>query len=173
MPTRREALLIGGVALAAAAAGVVFGPLALQSHSGAAKLLSAAYPDLTGRRVHLAAWQHRPLVCNFWATWCAPCREEVPLLLDLRKSYAPKGLEVVGIGIDQVAKMRQFAADYRIDYPLLVGDAAAVELMRELGNGSGALPFTVVTDARGAIAYRHLGLLRDQDLRRAIDGILS
>jgi len=95
------------------------------------------------------------------------------LLVDLRKTYAAKGLEIVGIGIDQAAKMRQFAADYGIDYPLLVGDAAALDLMRELGNSTGALPFTVVKDARGAVAYRHLGLLKERDIRRAIDGILS
>ena len=171
MPTRREALIVGAVGIAAAAAGVLVGPLALQSQSGAARLLSAGYPDLSGKQVRIGEWPG-VLVCNFWATWCEPCRAEVPLLLKLRRAYSGKGLEVVGIGIDNAAKMRQFAKDYGVDYPLLVADASAVDLMRDLGNPSGALPFTAVKDARGTIAYRHLGLLKEPDITQVIEGIL-
>lgn len=173
MPTRRELLLLGLVGVGAAVAGALVGPLTLQSRTGAARLLSARYRDLEGRTTALSLWQGSPLLCNFWATWCAPCREEVPLLLKLRAHYAGKGVEFVGIGIDNAAKMRQFSNEYRVTYPLLEGDAGTVELMRDLGNPSGALPFTVLTDRAGAIAYRHLGLLREPDLRTALDGILG
>ena len=173
MPTRREALTMAAVAVAAAAAGALVGPLALQSQSGAAKLLSAVFPNLSGAPKRISDWRGSVLVCNFWATWCAPCREEVPLLVALRENYAAKGVEVVGIGIDNAAKIRQFSEDYRVTYPLLVADATAMELMRDLGNDAGGLPFTVVYDRQGAIGYRRLGLLREADLKRAIDGMLG
>ncbi|MCD6042798.1 MAG: thioredoxin, partial [Burkholderiales bacterium] len=78
---RRELLVLGGTGLAAAAAGALVGVLTLQSRSGAAELLAARFEDLEGRGRRLIDWRGRALLCNFWATWCAPCREEVPLLI--------------------------------------------------------------------------------------------
>jgi peroxiredoxin len=173
MPDRREILIVGAVGLAAAAAGALFGPLALQSQSGAADLLSAAYPDLSGERRPIAAWRGMVLLCNFWATWCAPCREEVPLLIAARRKFASKGAEIVGISIDHVAKITQFSIEFQIPYPLLVADMAAIELMRKLGNKSGALPFTVIQDRTGAIAFRRLGILRQPELDQVLEAILG
>ena len=164
MPGRREVLALAGVGLAAAAAGAVLGPFALQSQSGASALLSTIFPDLAGQPRRLRDWNGRVAACNFWATWCAPCREEVPLLIALYEKYRRNGLEVVGIGIDQLAKISEFAANFRITYPLLVGDARALDLMRRLGNEAGALPYTVLLDRRGAVAYRKLGPLRPGEL---------
>lgn len=173
MPGRREVLIVGAVGLAAAAAGALVGPLALQSQSGASDLLSAVYPDISGQRRPLAAWRGTVLVVNFWATWCAPCREEVPLLTALRQKYAAKGFEVVGIGIDNGAKIAQFSKEFRIPYPLLVADGSGVDLMRKLGNPSGALPFTVVQDRKGSIAYRRLGLLKGPEFQGVIEAMLG
>src|SRR6266850_1957030 len=106
MPARREVLALAGVGLAAAAAGAVLGPFALQSQSGASALLSTTFPDLAGQPRRLRDWSGKVAACNFWATWCAPCREEVPLLIALYEKYRQKGFEVVGIGIDPVAKIR-------------------------------------------------------------------
>jgi thiol-disulfide isomerase/thioredoxin len=173
MPGRREVLIVGAVGLAAAAAGTLFGPLALQSQSGAADLLSASYPDLSGRPRPIAAWRGTVLVCNFWATWCAPCREEVPLLMDARRKFAANGVEIVGIGIDHAANISQFVVEFKVPYPLLVADMAAIELMRKLGNKSGALPFTVIQNRAGAIAFRRLGILKQPELDQALDAILG
>src|SRR5262245_40215936 len=156
-PRRREALIVGAVALAAAAAGGVAGALLLQSRSGAATLLSAAYPDLSGRPRRLLEWQGRALLVNFWATWCAPCREEMPMLAEMRQKYVSKGVEFIGIGIDSADKIAEFAKTYPVGYPLLVADPAAIELMRSLGNPAGGLPFTVVLDRNGTIGHRRLG----------------
>ena len=163
---RRKALLVAAAGVGAAAAGAVAGALMLQSRSGAADLLAARYPDLDGRVHRLLDWRGKVLLCNFWATWCAPCREEVPLLVAAKQQWAEKRFEVVGIAIDKVANIREFSIKYQINYPVLVADATALELVRKLGNRTGGLPYTVVLDASGGIAYRHLGALSSADLRR-------
>ena len=171
-PSRREALILGAVGAAAAGLGLVAGALLLQSRSGASALLSTVYPDLSGRQRRLTEWKGRVLLCNFWATWCAPCREEMPMLSRLRDKYEPKGIEFVGIGIDSEAKILEFSKSYPVSYPLLVADAAAIELMRNLGNPAGALPFTVVLDQAGTVTYRRLGALTQEDVEKALVGFL-
>lgn len=93
-------------------------------------------------------------------------------MVELRQKYVAKSVEIVGIGIDRVDKMRLFAKDFRIPYPLLIGEPGGMELMSALGNDAGALPFTVVRDGKGAIRFRHLGRLRRGDLEPVLDGIL-
>src|SRR5262245_38931631 len=165
---RRDALVIAGAGLAAAAAGALFGVFALQSRSGAAELLAAPFTDLDGRPRRLREWQGSALLCNFWATWCAPCREEVPLLVAAKQHWLPKGAEIVGIGIDSVDKIREFSENYKINYPVLVAGPAAVELIRRLGNRTGGLPYTVALDRSGALIESHLGALREGELRQAL-----
>jgi peroxiredoxin len=165
---RRNALLLVTAGIGAAAAGAVAGALALQSRSGAAQLLAARYPDLQGRVHRLLDWRGKVLLCNFWATWCAPCREEVPLLVSAKQQWAAHGFEVVGIAVDNSANVAEFAATHKINYPVLIADATALQLLRNLGNRGGALPYTVMVDASGAIAYRHVGAFSASDLRRVI-----
>ena len=167
--TRREALIYGGVAAAAAAAGGLAGAMFLQSGSGAAALLSANFVDLDGRPQRLLAWQGRGLLCNFWATWCAPCREEVPLLVAAKQHLPASRGEIVGIAIDTVDKVREFARIHRINYPLLIGDAATIGLLRELGNKAGALPYTVALGPTGAVVWRHLGAAKEPEIRKVVD----
>lgn len=171
-PDRREILTLAGVGLAAALAGVVLGPFALQSHSGASALLSTVFPDLAGQPRRLRDWNGKVAACNFWATWCEPCREEIPLLISLYDKYRDRGVEIVGIGVDQLSKIVEFAANYKITYPLLIGDARALELMRSLGNEAGALPYTVLLDRRGAVAYRKLGPFRQGELDAILGPLL-
>jgi thiol-disulfide isomerase/thioredoxin len=165
---RRDALILGGVGVAAAAAGALVGVLALQARSGAADLLSAQFYDLDGRPRRLLDWQGQSLLCNFWATWCAPCREEIPLLVAAKQQQAGLSGEIVGIGIDSADKIGQFVKTYKINYPVLLADATAVGLLRALGNRSGGLPYTVVLDRRGAVVHRHLGALTEADLRQVL-----
>lgn len=172
-PGRREALVIGGVAVAAAAAGAVVGAIALQSRSGAAGLLSARYPDLRGTPRRLADWQGRALLCNFWATWCAPCREEIPLLVAAKQQHPPSVFEIVGIGIDSADKIQEFSKNFKISYPVLIADGSALDLMRGVGNKAGALPFTVGLDRRGALAYSHLGAMTGAELKQVIARLLG
>ena len=170
---RREALLLAAAGIAAAGAGAVAGALALQSRSGAADLLAARYPDLSGQERRLLDWRGRVLLCNFWATWCAPCREEVPLLVAAKNQWAAKGFEIVGIGIDSADKIREFSKTYRINYPVLIADATALGLVRKLGNRGGGLPYNVVLDATGIVVQRHLGALTKEDIRRVLESLFG
>jgi thiol-disulfide isomerase/thioredoxin len=165
-------LLYAGVAAAAGIAGALVGPLVLQRQTGAGTLLSTVFPDLQGQARRLRDWDGHVAVVNFWATWCAPCREEIPLLVAARARYRADGVEVVGIGIDQVDKLRDFAAKFSINYPVLVGDLRALDVMRELGNQAGALPYTVVLDRSGRVASRRLGAYQPGELDQVLAGIL-
>jgi thiol-disulfide isomerase/thioredoxin len=160
---RREVIAAGAVAAVATATGIALGPR-LDAASDSRALLATNFSDLSGRSRGLSEWKGKALVVNFWATWCAPCREEIPMLLELRAKYAHKGIEIIGIAIDQAAKVRQFSQDMKIVYPILVADHTALDLVRSLGNAPGGLPFTVVLDARGKLKHRKLGLLKQPEL---------
>jgi len=172
---RREALLLGAAGLAAAAVGFLVGPALLRLVRGGGQELpqTASFPDLDGRARQLSEWRGKVLVCNFWATWCAPCREEIPMLVAMREKYRPKGAEIVGIAIDNAAKVREFSASFKISYPVLVADAGGLDLMRELGNSAGGLPYTTVVDRGGHLTYRHLGLLKQADLESELDSLTA
>ena len=169
---RREVLILGAIGAGAALAGGLIGALTLQARSGAADLLAAPLRDLSGAKRTLREWRGRVVVCNFWATWCAPCREEIPMLVAVREVFAAKGAEIVGIGIEQAAKVEEFAKTYRITYPVLVAGAHAIELMRRLGNDLGGLPYTVVLDRPGAVAHRRLGALTRVEVEEVLKGLL-
>jgi len=169
---RRSALAFGGVGLLAASAGALLAPIALQRSSGAAALLSTIFPDLEGNARRLRDWEGLVTVTNFWATWCEPCREEIPLFIAARAQYREEGVEVVGIGIDQVDKIRDYAAKHGVTYPVLVGDMRALDVMRELGNQSGALPYTVILDRRGRVVERRLGAYKAGELDQILAHIL-
>jgi len=176
---RRELLLLGAAGAAAAAAGFLVGPMLLRGggktdtgeRNGAwdTAFAAAAFPDLAGQLRPLRASQGKVVACNFWATWCAPCREEIPILIEIDQKYRPKGVEVLGIALDNGIKVREFASSFRIAYPVLLAEAEGVELMRKLGNASGGLPFTVLVDRKGTVVHRKLGAIRKGDL----DGLLE
>jgi len=163
---RREALILGGAGIAAAAAGFLAGPALLRLGAGGEGeiLRMASFPDLDGRVRRLSEWQGKILVCNFWATWCAPCREEIPLLVAARQKYVPSGVEIVGIAIDNAAKVLEFSASFKISYPILLAD-----LMRKLGNDTGGLPYTVVADRAGTLVRRKLGALKEGELAAILE----
>lgn len=171
-PGRRDVLILGAVAGGAAVAGGIVGALALQSGSGAADLLSSSFPDLSGRTRRLTEWQGRALVCNFWATWCAPCREELPLLEAVHREQAANGVQVVGIAIDTAPNIREFLKVVKISFPVLVGEAGAITLMQQLGNRGAGLPFSVLLDRRGTLRARKLGAYSAAELRKEIAGLL-
>ena len=164
-PSRREALILGAAGIAAAAAGFLAGPLLLGGRGrGDDALRSAALVDLAGKRRPAAEWEGQVLVWNFWATWCAPCREEIPLLIATREKYKTLGVEVVGIAIDNAVKVREFSSSFAISYPVLLAGTDGLEIMRKLGNNSGGLPYTLVVDRNGKVVHRKLGALKAGDL---------
>jgi len=164
--------VLGAVGAAAAVAGALFGAFGVQRATGAADLLRLTLPDLDGRPTALKSWQGSVMVVNFWATWCAPCLEEMPLLAAAQQNFARRGLQTVGIALDQGEKIRDFAMKVRVSYPLLVAGSEVIGLMKQLGNPSGALPFTVILDRTGALAYRKLGAFKGAELEGAVDSLL-
>lgn len=130
------------------------------------QLFAGALPDPQGREQPLAQWKGKPLVVNFWATWCAPCVEEMPELQELHAELSTKGMQVIGIGIDTAENIAAFGSKLGIDYPLLVGGPAATEMTRRFGNKAGGLPYTVLIDAGGQVRKTYLGRLKMEELRR-------
>ena len=115
--------------------------------------------DLGGASVPISTWSGKSLVINFWATWCAPCRSEIPLLQSLAAAWADKGLTVVGIAVDYPDKVRQFADEFKIAYPLLIGEQDALDVAAKFGMDSPGFPFTVFTDRRGEVVALFVGEL--------------
>jgi thiol-disulfide isomerase/thioredoxin len=115
--------------------------------------------DLDGQSTPITAWAGKSLVINFWATWCAPCRREIPLLNALAGEWAPQGITVVGIAVDYRDKVLQFRDQYKIAYPLLIGEQDALDAAAKFGVASPAFPFTVFTDRRGEVVALFVGEL--------------
>ena len=126
-------------------------------------------PDLEGRRRAPREWDGKVLVVNFWATWCAPCREEIPLLMALERRRPE--VRVIGIALDTADAVRTFAKELGIGYPLLFDDARG-STMRRYGNRFGALPFTVVAGRDGRVGYVRLGVLDPAELETAVAALL-
>lgn len=159
----RQSALYALAALLALVIGVgvarhVYAPDTSKTHAPEA-LWTMRLPDRIGAPRTLSQWRGKVLVINFWATWCAPCREEIPDFIALRTRYQARNVEILGIAIDAAAPVKAFAAEMSIPYPVLIGEGPAHELARALGNSTGALPYTVVIDPAGKIIYRHLGRL--------------
>lgn len=156
------------VAAVAAIAGYHFSQASLGSQAtvaAAQKLMLAPLSDLNGREQTLSQSLSRSrgkvLVVNFWATWCAPCREEIPALKNIYKNYAANGLVIVGIAVDNVSKVREYADEMKIDYGLLIATAETLAISKDLGNQAGVLPFTVVIDQGGKVAFTHAGAVTE------------
>jgi peroxiredoxin len=135
------------------------------SDAATAALFEQTFSDADGRPQPMKQWQGQLLVLNFWATWCAPCVEEMPELQKVQQDYAERGVAVVGLGIDNTAAIRRFRDEQGISLPLLVAGAGGSEIARQFGNASGALPYTVLIDREGRIVQARLGRIREQELR--------
>jgi thiol-disulfide isomerase/thioredoxin len=131
-------------------------------------LWSSRFEQPDGEMLALEASRGRPLVINFWATWCPPCIEEMPLLDAFYRENLSKSWQIVGIAIDQPSAVRRFLVTQPVRYPIALGGLTGTYLGRQLGNESGSLPYTLVLDARGRILQQKLGRLDPQDLKKWI-----
>lgn len=136
-----------------------------------AGFLATILPDLQGKDQPIKSFLGKPLVVNFWATWCAPCVQEMPILEEISKSRTD--IQFIGIGIDTADNMRQFVAKVQVNYTLLVAGHSGISLVRALGNTSGGLPFTVMFDANGTMIDTILGQVDSADLTRKINDIFT
>lgn len=130
--------------------------------------------DSQARPVTLAAFRGRPLVLNFWARWCPPCLAEIPDFIDAGAAFRPQGVELIGIAVEnEITPIADFVEQHGIDYPVLIGELQGLPLMEALGNGQGALPFTVVIDKRGNIVARKVGRMSKSEMNAAFTAALG
>jgi thiol-disulfide isomerase/thioredoxin len=131
-----------------------------------------ALPDATGTKVSVSRWDDRVMVINFWATWCIPCRDEVPILIRVQAELGTRGVQVLGIALDEPERAEAFMADLGTNYPSLYGQQDAIELGKALGNVAGVLPYTVVLDRSGVIRDTHFGIVDESQLRALLKTLL-
>lgn len=129
--------------------------------------------DVNGKQRHLSEWQGKVIVINFWATWCAPCREEIPAFIELQQQYSSDGLQFIGIALQQAEEVRDFIAEFNVNYPTLVGVDDVIKISKKLGNDIGALPYTVVIDRDGKIIFTRRGPLLKSEAELVIQTLLS
>lgn len=172
-PRRRWLLATAAIGALSAGAGVAWLRYRTATPDTTTALFSRIYDDVDGRPQALSQWRGSWIVLNFWATWCAPCVEEMPTLQQIAREYAARGVVVVGVGIDSAGAIRRFREELKLDLPLLVAGAGGSELARELGNPSGALPYTVLISPLGRIEQARLGLVRPVLLRSWLDARLA
>lgn len=175
MTRTRELLVIAAVAVAAGAAGYgvhLWRLTGTVEQEAARILLASRLADLEGQARTLDEWRGKVLIVNYWATWCAPCREEIPVFIRLQRKYGDRGLQFIGIAIDRAEAVAAFSREFGMNYPVLIGGADAIEISRRAGNRVGALPFTVILDRSGVIVARELGGLKESRLSELIQPLL-
>lgn len=165
----RRRMLYAAVAGLAAAGGAGLAWWKFQPHAaerGAeAALWSMEVEKPEGGMLSLRALSGKPLVVNFWATWCPPCVEELPLLNAFYRQHAADGWQVVGLAIDQPSAVRKFLQRMPLDFPIGLAGLGGTELGRSLGNLTGGLPFTVVLGGEGRVLHRKMGQVTSEDLQ--------
>lgn len=138
-----------------------------------APLFAATLADLDDKPVALSRYQGKPLVVNFWARWCGPCKAEIPELIKFRNAHKGK-IEVLGIGIeDRAEPAKDFAKAYEMDYPVFVAKEQGIPLMKALGNSKGGLPYTLFIDRHGKVVHKKMGLLKGADLDATAPALLG
>lgn len=125
--------------------------------------MTFATPD--GQQLGMAALRGKPLLLNFWATWCPPCIDELPLISSFYQQNLAKGWQVLGLAVDQLDPVKSFLAATPVAFPVAMAGMPGIELSRSLGNLSGGLPFTVVLGSDGLLAHRKIGRVTPDDLR--------
>lgn len=165
--SRRWLLAGAGGAAALAGAGLAwwrFQPHAVTSEAETA-LWGSTFAAPGGETVAMQSFRGKPLVLNFWATWCPPCVEELPLLNTFYREHEAKGWQVVGLAIDQPSAVRQFLQRLPLEFPVALGGLGGTDLSRSLGNLTGGLPFTVLFGTDGNILHRKIGQVTPSDLQ--------
>lgn len=133
---------------------------------------SASFADEKNMQQPMQTYQGKILVVNFWATWCPPCREEMPELSALQQQYASQNVQVLGLAIDDVETMQTFQKENPVDYPLFSAEMQGMDIADGLGNHKGGLPYTVIIDANGQVIETYLGRVSKPLLEKTLSKLL-
>ena len=173
---RRQWISIVGISLLALLAGVVTSQWIYKTTAASDPAIKAFFanswqtPD--GKAINTEEWQGKVLVVNFWASWCPPCVEEMPVLDKLQKEFLSQNVLFVGIGIDSPSNIREFLEKTPISYPIVIGGMEGSNLAKQMGNAQGALPYTVIINAKGQSSNSKLGKISEEELRSKIKSAL-
>lgn len=169
----RNTLLIMAIAILALMAGLL---VRMQTNGEAPPqevALNFAFPDLDGNLQAVSQWQGKILIINFWASWCGPCKQEIPEFIDLQRRYADKGVQFIGIAVDDREPVLEFLRQVASNYPMLIAGDAGSTLSSQLGNILGVLPFTVVVNRHGQIVHRQPGEWSEQAFNEIVEPLLA
>ncbi len=136
-------------------------------------VLDWSFVDVDGAHQPLSQWRGRLVVLNFWATWCPPCLKEIPAFIELQQQLGPRGVQFIGIALDQVEAVKPFLADHGLNYPVVLGDQDVARFMTTLGNQIGALPYSVVVSRDGKVLTTHQGEWHVEDAARTLEAYLA
>jgi thiol-disulfide isomerase/thioredoxin len=140
---------------------------------GVEQLPDFSFPDIDGVSRHNKEWKGNVLIVNFWATWCPPCREEMPLFVELQNRYGEKKVQFVAIAIDEPNLVRDFHDVYGLNFPTLIGGVEAIKLANTLGNRFDSLPFTAIFDPNGKSHFIQAGQVTKKTLLKEIETLLK
>ena len=179
----KNSKLIIAIAAIALIAGVVVArfvhvdnatPPTAQNHNAMpTEMVGFSLPDTDGKMHDINEWRGKIVVLNFWATWCPPCRAEVPLFVDTQEKFRKEGLVIVGVAIDKKQDVANFIDSYFINYPVLVSEEDNTELMASYGNRIATLPYSVVMDRKGKVIETHAGANKKDQLYDVLNRILK
>ena len=135
------------------------------------KRINFTMADIDGKSRQLSEWDGKVILINFWATWCPPCQREIPGFVQLQSEYGKRGLQIVGVAIDDRDAVREYVHEHGMNYPVLVGDEDG-SLSRRYGNDMDALPYTILIDRQGRIVQTRRGGFPHAEAEAAIKPLL-
>ena len=159
--------------LAFIALGCAKQPQAPYSNEASEQLIRVSFKSTDQNTYTLQRWAGKTRVVNFWATWCGPCKEEIPDLIRLNEQMRSQGVQVIGIGLDEESALEAFAHENGIDFPVLIGNKEIHELSAKLGNRAYAIPFTLILTPSSNIASSHVGRLSFAKLQHLVQSAIA
>lgn len=169
----KPVVLIMFAGLLALGAGIFAGKYLSWAESSSSQPLPVfSLPDVSGKQHSITEWQGKILIINFWATWCPPCRKEIPEFINLQQQFAVKGLQFIGIALDERDAVDEYLDFTKVNYPILIGGNEGVALTQQLGNKVQAVPYTVIVDQKSQLIYRHRGELSGEKILEIISPLI-
>ena len=135
---------------------------------GPTSMIPFTLADINGKPHKIEQWKGKVVLLNFWATWCPPCREEIPAFVEVQEQFGAQGFQIIGVAIDNKADVTDFMDTFFINYPVLLGDDKTLTLMSQYGNRIGSLPYSVIMDRQGNIIARKIGAYTKKNLVKLI-----